>query len=356
MDERCCCESNLIEAGTVIARYYRVNRCLSIGRAGAVYLCEVLEDEESPPPLVAVKMLFRGVCKEGERNPNFVRFYREVEAIFRIAHPNVVSAFQFISHEGQIGYSMDYVSGGTLAQQLGSRGAFSETEAIEMLDHLSRGLEAIHRAGVIHRDLKPDNILVTPQLQPKISDFGVAFCGHGQRLTAKGSVVGVLQYLSPEYLEKGLITRQGDVYALGAIGYELVVGVPPFWGLGLCETIEAKVSGIAPGAQERNAAVSKEFSGLLATALTSNPENRFRSAAEFNDALRALARQSRLAPSHDDVAGMPRELAHLSESTIPQELFEESGLIRANGRSSMSYSRALLIITFGLLVSFLFWL
>jgi serine/threonine-protein kinase len=193
----CDSEKTLFAEGSVVNFIYRVVRCLAFGRMGVVYLCELIEEGVEPFPLVVVKMLHRSVSDEGESNPTFLRFYREVDAAFRIAHPNVVSPLQFIHFEGQIGYSMEYVGGGNLAQRIASEGPLGERDAIQMLELISRGVEAIHRAGVIHRDLKPENVLLTDERRPKIADFGVAYCGSGQRFTGKGSIVGTLPYLSP---------------------------------------------------------------------------------------------------------------------------------------------------------------
>lgn len=278
-----------ISPGSVIGGLYRVVRCLGLGRTGVVYLCEVLEDGGGASlPLVAVKLLARSIVEEGERNPLFVRFQREVDAIFRVAHPHVVSAYQFIQHEGLFGYSMDYIAGGNLAQYLISQGPLDESVAIVMFEQLSQGLEAIHAAGVIHRDIKPENILLTPDFQAKISDFGVSYCGLGSRLTMNGALVGTIQYLSPEYLEKGVISRQGDVYALGVLAYEAVTGEAPFVGLGLYEALEAKVTREAPNPREKNEWISAELAEVIQRALSPRLEKRFRSAAEFNEAIRAL--------------------------------------------------------------------
>ncbi len=200
----------------------------------------------------------------------------------------MVSAFQAIRHDGLVGYSMDFVEGGSLARLVGDSGGLEERIAVSLLEQISRGLEAIHAAGVIHRDIKPENILLTPQKQAKISDFGVAYCGFGSRLTSNGALVGTVQYLSPEYLEKGVVSRQGDVYALGVVAYELVTGSAPFGGLGLYEAIDAKVSGNAPDPREGNPTVSPELAEVIQRALSPSLERRYRSAAEFGQAVRSL--------------------------------------------------------------------
>jgi serine/threonine-protein kinase len=292
---------------------------------GVVYLCELIEEGVEPFPLVVVKMLHRSVSDEGESNPTFLRFYREVDAAFRIAHPNVVSPLQFIHFEGQIGYSMEYVGGGNLAQRIASEGPLGERDAIQMLELISRGVEAIHRAGVIHRDLKPENVLLTDERRPKIADFGVAYCGSGQRFTGKGSIVGTLPYLSPEYLEKGLITRQGDLYAVGAIAYELVTGLAPFSGLGPCEMIEAKISRLPPDPRERNSNLSSAFVQVIMKALSRDLGGRFRTAAECNIAFRELLGRSNLFRSFETEEGDAGTDLNQSDNSSPEEsLYKKS--------------------------------
>jgi serine/threonine protein kinase len=316
-----------IAPGALVAGIYRIVRCLGMGRTGAVYLCEVAEEEgKDPPPVVAVKLLSRAIAAEGDRNPLYVRFHREVDAIFRIAHPNVVSAFQAIRHDGLVGYSMDFVEGGSLARLVGASGGLEERIAVSLLEQISRGLEAIHAAGVIHRDIKPENILLTPQKQPKISDFGVAYCGFGSRLTSNGALVGTVQYLSPEYLEKGVVSRQGDVYALGVVAYELVTGSAPFVGLGLYEAIDAKVSGDAPDPRDRNPRVSPELAEVIQRALSPSLERRYRSAAEFGHSVRSL--EGRGGTVNRGGASAARARRDREEST------EKGGTGPGEGRSS----------------------
>lgn len=311
---------SVFEAGMVIDSIYRVVRCLRLGRMGVVYLCELIEDASPPLPLVVVKMLHRSICEEGDKNPLFVRFYREVDAAFRIAHPNVVSPLQFIHQEGQLGYSMEFVGGGDLARLLASEGRFSEEQTMVTLEYLVRGVEAIHRAGVIHRDLKLENVLLTEDRCPKIADFGVAYCGYGQRLTSKGSIVGTLQYVSPEYLEKGIVTRQGDIYSLGAIGYELITGQPPFWGLGACELIEAKISRPPADPREVNGDISAGFTHILMKALNRDMGGRFRSASEFGVALREVLERRAIPVGQRDLITSPNNAHQRYAGTDEREV------------------------------------
>jgi len=331
-------EASLVTPGSVVGGLYRVVRCLGLGRMGGVFLCEVLEGPgEAKLPLVAVKLLSRSIVKEGERNPLYGRFHREVDAIFRVAHPNVVSAFKFINDEGLIGYSMDYVSGGNLASHLADNWPLEEWRVVGFIDQLSRGLEAIHEAGIVHRDLKPENILLTPQLNPKISDFGVAYCELGSRLTANRALVGTIQYLSPEYLEKGVVSAQGDVYALGVVAYELVTGAAPFGGLGLYEAIEAKVNGGAPDPRESENEVSDELAEVIQRALSPRLQERFPSATEFNQAIRSvnsrMIRGKRLRQP-DDLGGRGDQ-----ESEIAELSSQKSRIARA-GRKMFALSIA----------------
>ncbi len=282
-----------VRPGDVLGQIYRVVRCLGVGRTGVVYLCELIESpDELTPQLVGLKVLSRTLFEEGESNPLYIRFYNEIDAIFRVAHPNVLAAFQFVEDGTILGYSMEYLKGGDLSAYLKSVKIPPIASSISILDQMASGVEAIHRAGVVHRDLKPENLLLTEDMQVKISDFGVAFTGNGPKLTARGAIVGTMQYLSPEYLERGIVSRQGDIYAMGVIAYELFAGKSPFAGLGAFESIERKVQQDPPNLLADNSKISPKIAEVVTTALSRDPSHRYRSAIEFRSAIREAASQA----------------------------------------------------------------
>src|SRR5262249_20669029 len=160
------------------------------------------------------------------------RFRREAEAVARLQHPHVVQIFEVGQVNGRPFFSMEYVAGGSLAETL-ARQPPSPREAAELTATLALAMQAAHQRGIVHRDLKPSNVLLTADGTPKIADFGLA-----KRLddetahTHTGEVLGTPSYMAPEQAEghKDRIGPATDVYALGAILYELLAGRPPFQG------------------------------------------------------------------------------------------------------------------------------
>src|SRR5262249_10938895 len=157
------------------------------------------------------------------------RFLAEADAIARLRHPNIVQIYEVGQHDGLPFLSLEYLSGGTLAQQV--RGPHPAREAAALMETLARTVQHAHEHGVVHRDLKPANILLTAEGTPKVTDFGLAKHERPE-LTATGAVVGTPQYMAPEQArgDNRTVGPAADVYALGAILYELLTGRPPFQG------------------------------------------------------------------------------------------------------------------------------
>ena len=176
---------------------------------------------------VALKLV-RGGCLPGEAAAKRVR--REAEAVAQLKHPNIVGIHEVGEHDDQLFLSMDWVSGGSLADWL-KRVAFSPKEAATLVAKVARGVHHAHEHDVLHRDLKPGNILLDPTGEPKVCDFGLARIGQIESsLTMSGELIGTPAYLSPEQAAGKMkdLTPASDTYSLGAILYELLCGHPPF--------------------------------------------------------------------------------------------------------------------------------
>lgn len=187
---------------------------------GNVYLGEDLRTGQ----LVAVKKISdQMLAVAGARE----RFAAEREAIFRVSHPNVVRAVDFIQAPGFQALVMEYVEGPKLDSLFHSVRKNWTTLSKILLD-IASALEAIHAQGITHRDLKPDNILLSEANTPKIVDFGVAGFGGTNTLTNPGSLVGTAKYIPPEFVEMGESDHRGDIFAWGVIAYELLSGLSPY--------------------------------------------------------------------------------------------------------------------------------
>ena len=233
---------------------YEVQGVLGHGGMGIVYRALDTRLHRT----VALKMLLAGpYARPGERE----RFLREAEAAAGLRHPNIVQVYDVGNHDGRPYFTMEFVEGGSLAQQL-SGTPLPSRQAAELLATLASAMEAAHRSGIIHRDLKPSNILLTADGTPKVADFGLARRQErGAGLTVSGAPLGTPSYMAPEQA-RGLTHAVGpplDVYSLGAILYELLTGRPPFRGESASETERQVI------AQEPVAAVAAQRQGPAGT-------------------------------------------------------------------------------------------
>ncbi len=202
---------------------YSLGEELGRGAMGVVYRCH----DNVLDRTVAVKQLSVQLVGDDQYAS---RFRREAKALARITHPNIVQVYDFIESEGRLWMVLEFVDGGDLAAHLQSGGRLSIREALKIVVSAARGLAYAHNQGVIHRDLKPANILLTGELEPKISDFGIAKLTQSSGITQIGSVLGSPPYMSPEQCSGGPVDARTDIYALGITLYELVTGHVPFDG------------------------------------------------------------------------------------------------------------------------------
>ena len=200
---------------------YEILGVLGRGGMGIVYKAR----QEKVNRLVALKMVLSGPLVAPEER---LRFLIEGELLGRLQHPNVVQIYEVKTHAGQPYFALEFVVGGTLAGYL-QKQTVSPRQAAELTETLAHAMHYAHSNGIVHRDLKPANVLLTPDRIPKITDFGLAKqMAVGTGLTASGMVMGTPSYMAPEQAEGKAITPQTDVYALGAILYEMLTGNPPF--------------------------------------------------------------------------------------------------------------------------------
>jgi tRNA A-37 threonylcarbamoyl transferase component Bud32 len=260
---------------------YEILGVLGRGGMGVVYKAR----QEVPDRVVALKMVLSGRLNEDEVR----RLRAEGEAAARLDHPGIVSVFEVGQHEGHPFFSMAYVDGKTLAHRL-QGGPLPAREAAELVTAVAEAVAHAHARGVIHRDLKPGNILLGADGRPRVSDFGLAKRVEGDSsLTATGQILGTPSYMPPEQAQgQKEIGPVADVYALGAVLYALLVGRPPFQGATALETVRQVLEQEPVPPRRLNATVPRDLETICLKCLRKEPGKRYPSASALAEDLRCF--------------------------------------------------------------------
>jgi serine/threonine-protein kinase len=291
--------------GRILGGRYRLSSLLGVGGMARVYLASdrVLERQ------VAVKVL----TPPYGQDPVFVeRFQREARSAAGLSHPNVVAVFDSGSDADQHYLVMEYVAGPSLAQLLHRQGRLAPRRAVELAIQVCAALAAAHAQGLVHRDVKPANVLVGPDGRVKVTDFGIAKAAAATTLTGTGTVLGTAAYLSPEQAQGRPVDARSDLYSLGCVLYELLCGTPPF-GSGADSPAVAVASRHLHQPPEppsaRNSQVDAALDAVVLTALAKDPAQRFQSAIELQAALEQVLAGETVAagPGQPAAAAAPTE-------------------------------------------------
>src|SRR3954469_13282534 len=203
---------------------YRVTRRIAAGGVATAYACE----DQTLGRLVAVKVLAPHFAVDADAA---TRFQREARAAARVSdHPHVVTIYDIGEHEGTAFIVMEYLAGGTVADRLRSGDPIPRAAAVRWLDEAASALDHAHRAGIVHRDVKPANLLLDANGRLAVGDFGIARMASEANVTSTGIVLGTAAYLSPEQALGQPATPASDRYALAVVAYELLTGRRPFAG------------------------------------------------------------------------------------------------------------------------------
>lgn len=242
--------------------------------------------------IVAVKLLPDDVAA----NENLVaRFDREIEILKQLKHPHIVNCFGGVCESKQRFYAMELVDGGTLADHLQKRGRFTWDYVIEYGLQICAALDYAHQRGVIHRDIKPGNFLLTKAGKIKLSDFGLATMIAAARITRAGKTAGTFQYMAPEQIQgKPPLSNRTDLYALGCVFFELLTGKPPFEAENPAAVLHMHLKNPPPRVITLCRDCPPELDQLIADLLEKNPDNRPENASVVAQRLDAILRPSRM--------------------------------------------------------------
>src|SRR5436190_10192618 len=267
-----------------IAGRYRLKGRLGFGGMSTVHLALDVRLERA----VAVKLLAEHLAED----PTFVsRFQREAQAAARLVHPNIVQVFDSGQDErtGQYFIVMEYIEGVSCAEILRDEGWVEVEPAIAIVEQACEGLDYAHRHGVVHRDVKPGNLLRAREGQVKLADFGIAKATEQSSITQVGSVLGTAAYLAPEQSRGDEATPQSDLYSLGVVTYQLLTGKLPYEATSLSELVLQQQQGAPPLLHELNPDVPTTLSAAVGVALSIHPRGRYETAKAMGDALDAAA-------------------------------------------------------------------
>ena len=263
---------------------YRVAGVLGRGAMGVVYLGhDVAIDRQ-----VAIKTIHRRLLSGGDGAEWLERFRREVRAAGRCLHPNIVTVFEYGEEDGAPYIVMEYIQGRELRDYLKDRQPLPLANAVAVIVQVLQALGHAHAHGVVHRDIKPGNIILLSDGQVKVTDFGIARMETVSGMTQVGMTVGTPGYMAPEQFRGAEADRRADLYATGVVLFELLTGSRPFTGRGASELMYQVLNEPPRKATLLNPRLPPELDDVLAKALTKAPDERFQEAGEFIAALESL--------------------------------------------------------------------
>jgi serine/threonine-protein kinase len=298
-------QTTALKKGSLIAGRYEILAPLGKGGMGMVYKARDHKLEE----VVAIKVLRHEVASDADMER---RFRTEIKLARRVRHRNVCGIHEYGEDGGLRYIAMEYVEGTDLRKILSERGALPLDQAFEVCIRVSEGLQAIHEAGIIHRDLKTANLMVDGQGIVRLMDFGIAKQAGGEATlgaTATGLIIGTPEYMSPEQARGEKIDFRSDVYSLGILSYEIFTGHVPFRGETPIATIFQHLQQPPPLEGETVKGLPFELLDVLRRALAKTPDQRYSSAVEYAQALVRARDAAGIAPPASSVTPRPSQLS-----------------------------------------------
>jgi len=260
--------------GTLLNARFRLEEQIGSGGMSTVYRAYDTTLER----WVAIKLMHRDITEDSDQ---LERFRREARAVARLNHPHVVTVIDFGEDDGRPYIVLEFVEGETLKQRIRRLGRLPVGEAVAYAIEIGRALSAAHAERLVHRDVKPQNVLIDAEGRAKVTDFGIARSLEAHGLTATGRVLGTTDYVSPEQALGHEVTEQSDVYSLGVVLYEMLIGEPPFKAESQVAVAMKHVQQPMPDVQRLRPDVSSALAAVVDRATAKELKNRYGSAADL---------------------------------------------------------------------------
>jgi serine/threonine-protein kinase len=266
---------------------------------------------------VAIKTLY----PELSADPLFVEgFRREAQAAANLSHPNIVPVFDWGEDNGTYFIVMELVDGTSLADMLRGGRTLTASHSANLMAQVAAALGYAHRNGVVHRDVKPGNILIASDGQVKVTDFGIAQAMSVEdQLAEEGSVMGTATYFSPEQAEGAPVDGRSDIYSLGVVLYEMLAGRPPYIGDSPVEVSSQHVHGTVPPPSDFNKSIPPDLQAIVLEALAKSPERRYQSAEDLRSDLVRFSEGQPVRAAQRDVAFFGQDATRAVTKVAPGE-------------------------------------
>ncbi|MCM2533462.1 Stk1 family PASTA domain-containing Ser/Thr kinase [Neobacillus pocheonensis] len=336
--------------GKRLSGRYKILDMIGGGGMANVYLAhDMILDRD-----VAVKMLRLDFANDDE----FIRrFHREAQSATSLNHPNIVNIYD-VGEENELYYIvMEYVDGQTLKQYIQQNSQLRVEEAIGIMRQLTSAISDAHQNHIIHRDIKPHNILVDHNGNVKITDFGIAMALSATSITQTNSVLGSVHYLSPEQARGGMANKKSDIYSLGIVMFELLTGRLPFSGESAVSIALKHLQSETPSVRRWNPNIPQSVENIVLKATAKDPFHRYNSVDEMEEDLRTALDSERLnepkfvIPLDDEATkaipvitndrplqNLDETIVHSSDKSAPNgKDVSKKGKIRKNGKSGRLY-------------------
>ncbi|MBF0714379.1 Stk1 family PASTA domain-containing Ser/Thr kinase [Gemella sp. GH3] len=289
------------------------------------------------------------------------RFNREANAVTSLSHPNIVSIYGVENEDNFYYLILEYVEGMTLKEYMLQNKNIPLETVIHIMKQISEGLSHAHKNGIIHRDIKPQNILMTKDLNCKITDFGISRAYGDTTLTQTNQMLGTVYYLSPEQARGNIATAQSDIYSLGILMFELITGKIPFKGESAVAIALKHLQEELPDIENYRQEIPRSIKNIIKKATMKNPNERYVSANELREDLETSLDTSRLNETvytgfsninNNDleqtrvqqIVSKPNQVEHIRENNISQNNIEQNDQTKINEKKSSTFGRILAII------------